>query len=41
LVDLSPFWFKEVGLVGGRYPLAAWREALAAKGKALFAPNVP
>ncbi|GGN01658.1 alcohol dehydrogenase [Thermus composti] len=68
LVDLSPFWFKEVGLegsytytredfreavgllselgglealVGGRYPLVAWREALAAKGKALFAPNGP
>jgi len=68
MVDLSPFWFKEVGLVGsytythedfreavgllpelggleglvgGRYPLAAWREALAAKGKALFAPNGP
>ncbi|GAB5602705.1 zinc-binding dehydrogenase [Thermus sp. FJN-A] len=66
--DLSPFWFKEVGLlgsytytredfgeavgllpelegleglVGGTYPLEAWREALAARGKALFRPNVP
>lgn len=66
--DLSPFWFKEVGLlgsytytreefaqavallpelggleglVGGVYPLGAWREALSARGKALFRPNVP
>jgi len=67
-VDLSPFWFKEVGLVGsytytreefaeavallpelggleafigGIYPLPAWKEALSARGKALFRPNVP
>lgn len=65
--DLSPFWFKEVGLlgsytytreefqeavallpelagleglVGGIFPLEGWREALAARGKALFRPNV-
>jgi len=68
LVDLSPFWFKEVGLLGsytytreefreavellgelrglealagGIYPLEGWREALKARGKALFRPNVP
>ncbi|WP_337845897.1 zinc-binding dehydrogenase, partial [Thermus sp.] len=65
--DLSPFWFKEVALlgsytytrgefqqavdllkevgglealVGGVFPLEAWPEALKAKGKALFRPNV-
>ncbi|WP_018112063.1 zinc-dependent alcohol dehydrogenase [Thermus igniterrae] len=63
--DLSPFWFKEVGLlgsytytreefgeavallpelpgleglVGGVFPLKAWPQALAARGKALFRP---
>jgi threonine dehydrogenase-like Zn-dependent dehydrogenase len=63
--DLSPFWFKEVGLlgsytytreefgeavallpelpgleglVGGVFPLEAWPQALAARGKALFRP---
>lgn len=63
--DLSPFWFKEVGLlgsytysrrefqeavrllpelrgleevVGGIFPLEAWPQALAARGKALFRP---
>ncbi|GLV47283.1 alcohol dehydrogenase [Thermus sp. LT1-2-5] len=68
LVDLSPFWFKEVGLlgsytytrkdfaqavallpelkgleglVGGVFPLERWKEALSARGKALFRPNVP
>ncbi|WP_243028202.1 zinc-dependent alcohol dehydrogenase [Thermus albus] len=65
--DLSPFWFKEVGLVGsytyspeefaqavgllselkgleeligGIFPLEAWPQALAAKGKALFRPAI-
>ena len=65
VVDLSPLWFREVGvlgsytyreeefkqavellkeaegleaLIGGIFPLEGWKEALAARGKAVFRP---